>query len=739
MIAAALIVATFVLCAALMVARRLPALLAVPLMALAFAAFAGAGPEGVASVLTGGAVRLAPVYATVIFGALLSRVTIATGIAETIVAYAAELGGDRPVVLALVLAATVAVLFTSLTGLGAIVMVGSIVLPILMTVGVPRKTAATLFLLAYALGYVFNLSQWAFYTTTFGVERPALQPYAYVLAAIDAVALVAFAAVQFRRTRGAAMWAVRLDDEPLAKPRVSLAALATPVLPIALALVCSRIPAVAYLANPIVAFALAALYGVLATQPREAIRLLTASAIRGVEDVAPAVLLFVGIGMLLVATALPGVQHALAPLVAAIAPRNGFAYVVVFGLLSPLALYRGPLNPYGVGIAIYTVLAGMHVLPAIVLVAAIMAVVQVQNACDPTNTQNVWVANFTGVHVDEILTATLPYQVAVATAATIVVALFGGPLIGASPASAIPPAAAATLPHVAPPRVGLPRVALSLDPNVSADATPAPTAAPSPFPASAAPSAVARSADAALAAAAAALTAGTLVGLEAPVSAKATFAIVAAPDDDSQAAATTIAEAIDRGWAGFRVVVLGAPERGDCRTRPYVAILRVAASTVQGEAGTTLASDLTLSDCADWPVAEWHDQTSALPEIDRRTVRTQALDTLSRLHLWTVDNRRSATHLFETGVADLGERPTFFYTLYKTTDGQMRVFVRAGGPAWAAGMRTNDVVEKLDGKYWWEYGTFQTQQRAYDGVAHVFVIQQQGADRTISLGAPYRG
>jgi len=33
---------------------------------------------------------------------------------------------------------------------------------------------------------------------------------------------------------------------------------------------------------------------------------------------------------------------------------------------------------------------------AVALVAAVMAVVQVQNVCDPTNTQNVWVANFTG-------------------------------------------------------------------------------------------------------------------------------------------------------------------------------------------------------------------------------------------------------------------------------------------------------------------------------------------------------
>ena len=53
-------------------------------------------------------------------------------------------------------------------------------------------------------------------------------------------------------------------------------------------------------------------------------------------------------------------------------------------------------------------LATLHVLPAVALVAAVMAVVQVQNVCDPTNTQNVWVANFTGVGVERITRLTLP-------------------------------------------------------------------------------------------------------------------------------------------------------------------------------------------------------------------------------------------------------------------------------------------------------------------------------------------
>ena len=144
---------------------------------------------------------------------------------------------------------------------------------------------------------------------------------------------------------------------------------------------------------------------------------LVAAWIRGIEDVAPATILMIGIGMLLVAANTPEVQGAVTPLVAAIAPRSPLAYVVLFGLLSPLALYRGPLNPYGVGIGVYTVLATLHVLPAVALVAAVMAVVQVQNVCDPTNTQNVWVANFTGIGVERITRLTLPWQVAVATLA----------------------------------------------------------------------------------------------------------------------------------------------------------------------------------------------------------------------------------------------------------------------------------------------------------------------------------
>ena len=83
--------------------------------------------------------------------------------------------------------------------------------------------------------------------------------------------------------------------------------------------------------------------------------------------------------------------------------------------------------------------------------------------------------------------------------------------------------------------------------------------------------------------------------------------------------------------------------------------------------------------------------------------------------------------------------PTYFYTLFKTDDGYMRAYVRPGGPAYAAGLRTDDVVDKVDGRFWWEYGTYQTQLRAYDGKPHTFDVTRAGRhDIHVALGDAYR-
>ncbi len=406
---ATLIILIFLVFAALMLTRRMPAILAVPAMAMAMALVARTPFTQILNeVMVGGARRLADAYLMVLAGAMLGRVVMQTGIAEGLIKRAAEFGGDRPLAVAITLMLAITLLFTTLTGLGAIIMVGGLTLPIMMSIGVPRKLTGVLFLLAYGLGVVFNISSWGFYKETLKLESDAmLWQFAKYLFTIDAALIALFLFYAARRMAAYGAWAARKEPkEDDAAPRgVPLIALLVPILPLVLH---------KSLAWPVLAaFIISAIIGVLLTRPRELVQQLASAAVKGFEDVAAAVILMIGIGMLLNTTKLPAVNASLAPLVQGINFRSPFVYVAFFGLLSPLALYRGPLNLYGVGIGLYSLLSALGLLPPAALVAAVMSVVQVQTVCDPTNTHNVWIANYVGVRVEELTRATLLWKVAV--------------------------------------------------------------------------------------------------------------------------------------------------------------------------------------------------------------------------------------------------------------------------------------------------------------------------------------
>jgi H+/gluconate symporter-like permease len=658
-----LILVVFLIFAALMYTRAMPALLAVPAMAIVMAFVAGVPAAGLGDIVVKGASALASVYVTVILGAMLGRVTLDTGIAKSIVNFAAEFGGEQPMLLALLLCAVVAVLFVSLSGLGAIIMVGSIVLPIMMTTGVPRKIAATLFLMAFALGFIFNLVNWKFYIQLFGVSQQQMYGYALVLAAIDLVALVVYAGVSFSRSRAYATWAVR-GEQPAA-PRVPWFALITPVLPIVLFYTLHW--------DPVLSFAVSAVYGAVTTRPSRAIQTLVAAAIKGVEDVAPAVVLFIGIGMLFTATKEPAFVAAMHPLAASQALHNPLVFIAIFGVLSPLALYRGPLNPFGVGIAIFTVLLSAHALPAVILVAAIMAVVQVQNVCDPTNTANVWVANYTGVDIEEITRRTLPYQTAVAVVACIAVTVAAQPFFGMQPF-----------------HIGIPAAA-------AAEVEP---------------------------------------GLFAPRGANGRIAVGTDGSADANLARGAVLRTLDDG-AVHAFGMQTDPNARDCARKSYAAYVEVLSTRFTLLEGIDVDVGIRLFDCGGWVVNEWHDH-AAFVRPSNSDIENLATQGAQRMQQWGAQNGERWNHLLTQGLAyAAGDAPTYYFSLFKTVDGNMRTYVRAGGPAYAAGMRTNDIVNKLDGLYWWEYGTYQTQARAYDGQPHSFELQRGKDTLNIQLGEPF--
>jgi hypothetical protein len=152
-------------------------------------------------------------------------------------------------------------------------------------------------------------------------------------------------------------------------------------------------------------------YGLIAC-PRPAqgrVQLLARSTIDGIGAVAPAVALMLGIGMLIKAVTHPAVLEQVRPLLAAILPGSRVGYVVVFAVLAPLALYRGPLNVWGMGFGLASMMAAAPGMGPAAIMAALFSVGQIQGVCDPTNTHNVWIANYVGVDVQQVLRRTLVY------------------------------------------------------------------------------------------------------------------------------------------------------------------------------------------------------------------------------------------------------------------------------------------------------------------------------------------
>lgn len=192
----------------------------------------------------------------------------------------------------------------------------------------------------------------------------------------------------------------------------------TPIIPLILILF--------FKVNFLSAFILGIGYAYLITYKKDNISTLIKSLIEGSSVVLPAVILMFGIGWLLVSVMGPSgmseeqmiasygtatwpVRDLMLPLVESIIPTTGLMYVITFTILAPLALYRGPLNVWGMGFGIASVMivAGM---PSGAILGMLWSVGQLQGISDPTNLQNVWIANEMKVDVQKILYNTLPYS-----------------------------------------------------------------------------------------------------------------------------------------------------------------------------------------------------------------------------------------------------------------------------------------------------------------------------------------
>ncbi|MFC9086440.1 transporter [Nocardiopsis dassonvillei] len=421
----------------LMLTRRLPTAFALVLLSVAIALIAGApltGEEGsvTGTVIQEGAPRLAATMIAILLGSWLGTLMSEAGIASTLVRKIVEFGGERPSLVA-VGVFVVAILCGSITGSAPAAMLAGVVgIPAMIAVGVTPTVAAGTVLVGIAAGLPLELINWQFLSDAIGVPVSTVQHFQLRLFPIALAGGLAYILIEMRRRGARHTWAVRVPagsggsgsggagTRPPSRRRRAAErrrrrgdapwyALVTPLVPIVLALGL-HVPIVPSLLAGVV-FAL-----VTAVPWREMSSTALRTLYRAFDVAAPPIVLFIAIGMLLAAVNLPGAVSALTPVVTAISPSSPWLFVLVFAVLVPLALYRGPMNIFGLGAGVAGVLISGGIYPAPAVLGLMASYGQVLGVSDPTSTQTVWSAQYAGVRPERSMLSTLPYTWVIAVA-----------------------------------------------------------------------------------------------------------------------------------------------------------------------------------------------------------------------------------------------------------------------------------------------------------------------------------
>ncbi|MFD4989872.1 TRAP transporter large permease subunit [Streptomyces sp. NPDC058374] len=401
---------------AAMLTRKLPTAFALVVLGVVIAFVAGAPLTGENSVLDTvlqeGAPALAATMIAILLGSWLGRLLDETGIAGTLVRKIVEFGGDRPVVVALGVLAVSTLVGTVTGSAPAAMLAGIIGIPAMIAVGIPKVTAAGTILMGIAAGMPFELPIWQFFSTALELPVPTVRGFMLKLFPFALAAAVLFVLVETRRRGVEHAWSLKSASAKPASRREQLGdapwyALLTPVVPLVLALGFEVAILPSMLAG--VLFAL-----VTTTRPRDMNKRLLRTLYGSFEVAAAPIVLFIAIGILLAAVKLPGAVESLEPLVKAVSPQNPVLFVLVFTLLVPLCLYRGPLNVYGLGAGIAGVLIAAGIYPAVAVLGLATSYNQVFGVADPTSTQTVWSAQYAGTTPQQVMLRTLPYVWAVA-------------------------------------------------------------------------------------------------------------------------------------------------------------------------------------------------------------------------------------------------------------------------------------------------------------------------------------
>jgi len=367
------------------------------------------------------ALNYGPTIIYIVFGSWFGRVLVDSGIAGSISAQTEKVGRKAPILAAILVVLVTALIFSSAYGVGSVIAIGVILIPILLSIGVPKKVAIPAFTMAigapmYINVVLFNQIKAFFPSVNFSGNYLV---FGLTAMSVQLIGVIIFILVHSKSIKNGKIETIATNDQ-VAFKRTHPVTFIVPIIPVALNMF--------FHWDAIPALLLATIIALLLTGQMKSytglVAFINKTVSQAINDISGLIIFLMALVMF-AGAATVNVPH-FKGIIEVILPHSPLVLAIAVGILAPLALFRGPLHVWGAGAATAAVLAATGTFSPIFLLpllstASIMAV-----SIDLTQSWNTWALTYSKLETKEYLKMGIPVMWAVSIVNELLVFAFFG-------------------------------------------------------------------------------------------------------------------------------------------------------------------------------------------------------------------------------------------------------------------------------------------------------------------------
>ncbi|WP_273730991.1 gluconate:proton symporter [Leuconostoc mesenteroides] len=349
------------------------------------------------------ALNYGPTIIYIVFGSWFGRVLVDSDIAGSISAQTERVGRKAPIFATILVVLVTALIFSSAYGVGSVIAIGVILIPILLSIGVPKKVAIPAFTMAigapmYINVVLFNQIKAFFPSVSFSGKYLI---FGLAAMGVQLLGVIIFILLNSKSIKNGEIETID-DSKQATFQKTHPITFIIPVLPVALNMF--------FHWDAIPALLLATIIALLLTGQMKSYKGLVAfinkTVSQAINDISGLIIFLMALVMFAGAATM-NVPH-FKSMIEVILPSSPLVLAIAIGILAPLALFRGPLHVWGAGAATAAVLAATGTFQPIFLLpllytASIMAV-----SIDLTQSWNTWALTYSKLETKEYLKMGIP-------------------------------------------------------------------------------------------------------------------------------------------------------------------------------------------------------------------------------------------------------------------------------------------------------------------------------------------